>query len=223
MLTHHDRTISRLEALSDGVFAFAATLLVVSLEVPRTFPALVADLQGFVAFGVCFAALILIWSVHNAFFRRFGIHDRTAVFLNSCLLFVVLFYVYPLKFLVESLIGSVFGLGTVAGITNVDELSVLFMLYSAGFVAIFGIVAAMYRHAHRSGGRMNLSASERQEATFYFRHYSIFDAVGMLSIVLAWLKVGIGFGAPGLVFVLLGPLCYLHGVRAEKRAKAGDA
>ena len=29
--------VSRVEALSDGVIAFAITLLVVSLEVPRTF------------------------------------------------------------------------------------------------------------------------------------------------------------------------------------------
>ncbi len=91
------REVSRLEAFSDAVFAFSATLLVVSLEVPKTFPQLVDDLMGFFAFALSFMALMLIWSVHNAFFRRYGLQDGWTVFINACLLFVILFYVYPLK------------------------------------------------------------------------------------------------------------------------------
>ena len=70
-----NREISRLEALSDGVFAFAATLLVVSLEVPRTVSELSAELFGFVGFAISFGALMLIWAVHNAYFRRYAIDD----------------------------------------------------------------------------------------------------------------------------------------------------
>jgi uncharacterized membrane protein len=73
ILRERGRAISRLEAFSDAVFAFSATLLVVSLEVPRTYPELAAGLKGFVAFGLSFAALILIWAVHNGFFRRYGL------------------------------------------------------------------------------------------------------------------------------------------------------
>jgi hypothetical protein len=51
--------ISRLEGLSDAVFAFAVTLLVVSLEVPETFNELLRVLRGFFAFAVCFS--ILFW------------------------------------------------------------------------------------------------------------------------------------------------------------------
>src|SRR5262249_5385332 len=43
---------SRIEGLSDCVFAFAVTLLVVSLDVPKTFQELYASLRGFAVFAV---------------------------------------------------------------------------------------------------------------------------------------------------------------------------
>lgn len=222
MYNKNGREVSRLEAFSDAVFAFSATLLVVSLEVPATFPQLIAELKGFAAFGISFGALVLIWSVHNAFFRRYGLHDRMVVILNACLLFVVLFYVYPLKFLVESFIGSLFGLRTGAGgIGSVEELAQLFMLYSGGFVAVFGCVAALYLHAYRHM-KLNLMPFEQHEARVYFRHYMIFVIVGLLSIALAWLDLGVRFGVPGFIYMLLGPLCYVHGVVSERRWQAGD-
>src|SRR5438552_15538339 len=85
------REITRLEAFSDAVFAFALTLLVVSLEVPRSYHELMALVRGFVPFAACFALLVWIWYEHSAFFTKYPVRDRTAVLLNSALLFVVLF------------------------------------------------------------------------------------------------------------------------------------
>src|SRR6266436_400666 len=90
--------ISRIEGLSDAVFAFAVTLLVVSLEVPKTFDELMAVMRGFGAFAICFALLIVVWFNQYKFFRRYGLQDNLTIVLNTALLFVVLFYVYPLKF-----------------------------------------------------------------------------------------------------------------------------
>jgi hypothetical protein len=66
---------SRLEGLSDAVFAFAVTLLVVSLEVPKTFDELLVVLRGFFAFAVCFSILFWVWYDHYRFFRRYGLAD----------------------------------------------------------------------------------------------------------------------------------------------------
>jgi hypothetical protein len=103
-------------------------------------------------------------------------------------------------------------------ISGIEELSTLFRLYSLGFVGIFLIVAMMYRHAHARRQELHLDATQAFEARTLFRHYLIFVAVGLLSILLAWWQVGLRFGIPGHVYVLLGPFCALHGRRREKEA-----
>src|SRR4051812_7991550 len=91
--------VKRIETFSDAVFAFAVTLLIVSLEVPKTFEELMITMRGFFAFAISFTLLVLIWYEQHTFFRRYGLEDVRTVVLNSVLMFVVLFYVYPLKFL----------------------------------------------------------------------------------------------------------------------------
>src|SRR5437868_13607054 len=90
--------VSRTEGVSDAVFGFAITLLVVSLEVPRTFGELMYAMRGFGAFAISFTLLFIVWFNQYKFFRRYGLQDNATMVLNGILLFVVLFYVYPLKF-----------------------------------------------------------------------------------------------------------------------------
>lgn len=214
----------RVETFSDAVFAFAATLLVVALEVPATVAELERVLLGFVPFTLSFGALVLIWSVHRAFFRRFPLADRTTVALNACLLFVVLYYVYPLKFLARGIATMFFGNAVGGGrIATYEELAKLFSWYGAGFAALFLMVAALYRHGARRAPALGLGERERREALFLARHYALFVAVGLLSTGLALTDVGVRVALPGWIYGLLGPLCTAHGVwnaRRERRATA---
>jgi hypothetical protein len=217
--------VTRLEAFSDAVFAFAATLLVVSLEVPRTYPELVANLRGFIAFGLTFSMLVLIWAAHNGFFRRYGLQDTRTVVLNSVLLFVVLFYVYPLKFLFTVFINQFLGVGPapeghVAMIRGSGELSSLMMIYGVGFVAVFACLALLYAHAWGRRDPLGLDASERVDVRIWCRHYLIFVAVGLLSIGLAAAGVGLRYGLPGFAYCLLGPLCWWNGELGARRRRA---
>src|SRR4051812_255991 len=93
------RDVSRIEGFSDAVFGFALTLLVVSLEVPKTFDQLNETMRGFLSFAICFALLALVWHGHYKYFRRYGLSDPATMILNLVLLFLVVFYVYPLKFM----------------------------------------------------------------------------------------------------------------------------
>src|SRR3954451_9940990 len=106
---HYRREVSRVEGFSDAVFAFSITLLVVSLEVPRTFHELIQAMRGFPAFAVCFALLFQVWWRHYKFFRTYDLEDARVVALTGLLLFVVLFYVYPLKFLCSVVFSQIGG------------------------------------------------------------------------------------------------------------------
>src|SRR5213596_3851545 len=141
------REVTRLESFSDAVFGFALTLLVVSLDVPKTFTDLVTTMRGFPAFALCFLFPALIWNGHYKFCRRYGLDDGTARFLTCVMLFLVLFYVYPLRFLFNlSITNFLFGAGAPARMTG-SEFSTLLVIYGLGFAAVYAAVMLLYLHA----------------------------------------------------------------------------
>lgn len=213
------REVSRLEALSDAVFGFAATLLVVSLEVPRTLPELMANLRGFVPFAFTFTMLILIWVAHNGFFRRYGLQDPWTIAVNSVLLFVVLFYIYPLKFLATALLDRFFGLAEPGAqmVRSRGEMADLMAVYGIGFVAVFSCFVLLYRRAYALADQLELDEVGRIDARFWSYHYLIHVAVGAVSTA-----VVLSGGSPavaGFLYVLLGPLCQWNGVIARRRSQ----
>src|SRR3954454_24941056 len=141
--------ITRLESFSDAVFGFALTLLVVSLDVPKSFTDLVTTMRGFPAFALCFLFLTLIWNGHYKFCRRYGLDDGTARFLTCFMLFLVLFYVYPLKFLFNfSITALLFGSAPSVHLTG-PQLTTLLVVYGLGFAAVYIAMTLLYLHAYR--------------------------------------------------------------------------
>jgi len=100
----------RIEALSDAVFAFSVSLLVAALEVPQTFEELKLIINGALPFFATVTVLFIIWYQQNTFFRRYGLNDFKIILLNLLLLGIIVFYLYPLKFLFSILLGSWTGL-----------------------------------------------------------------------------------------------------------------
>jgi uncharacterized membrane protein len=163
--------VTRLEGFTDAVFAFAVTLLVVSLEVPKTFPELLSAMHGFLAFGVCFALLANVWYQHYRFFRRYALENPWVVFLNCTLLFFVLFYVYPLKFLFTVVFDS-------SGI-SAAEARALFTIWSLGCAAVFTVFSLLYLHAWRIRAQLELTPLEALRT-----QVSLLDQLAMVFIAL---------------------------------------
>jgi uncharacterized membrane protein len=94
---------SRLEAFSDGVFAIAITLLVLTIAVPdphHIAPGGLAKALGhqwpsYVAYVVSFLTIGIIWVNHHATFSHITRVDRPLLFINLLLLMTVSFIPFP--------------------------------------------------------------------------------------------------------------------------------
>lgn len=212
--------VSRLENLSDIVFAFAISFLVAGAEVPETFDELAAAMLDFVAVGVCFAMILFVWYVHYLYFRRYGLEDGRTVMLNALLLFVILFYVYPLRFLIgfqaDFFMGRFEG-AEVARVLSFEQTPWLQAIYSGGYAAVFGLFALLYRHALSRANALGLSEAERlltrQRVAFGVVHV----AVALSAIVLGFVVPPRYAPLSGMAYFALWPLLVVVGGRYRRQ------
>ena len=203
--TERGTEILRIEALSDAVFAFSVSLLVAALEVPQTFEELRVILNGAIPFFATVAMIFLFWYQQYKFFRRYGLNDVSTILLNLVYLAVILFYVYPLKFLFAVLLTSWTGIdlfphATEKGlaILQQEDFSQLIILFSIGYAVLWFLILLMYQRA--------LSVSKRIELTPFEVLITKKERRG------AFLNICVGIAAMLLAFAgqeLLSGICYL--------------
>jgi uncharacterized membrane protein len=209
--------MTRAEAFSDAVFAFAVTLLVVALEVPHSFSDLMQAVRGFGGFAVCFSLLVLVWSKHTDYFRRYGLQTTWSIFLNCTLLFLVLFYVYPLKFLFGLLFGMMLH-GHVPEITQA-EVPKLMVLYGLGFAAIFLVLALMYVHAFRLRRELELNEVEEYITRREMINHTAMVCFGVGSATLAAILPARISGIAGWLFAGIGIYHWIAGSIMGKKQR----
>jgi uncharacterized membrane protein len=224
--------VLRIEGFSDAVFAFAVTLLVVSLEVPNTFDELLATMRGFFAFAICFYMLFLVWNEHYKFFRRYGLNDNVTMYLSAALLYVVLFYVYPLKFLFTAvmdqlLLGSSTQVGSSSGdvVETIEQgqWPLLMVIFGVGFVVVQLIFVLLYWRAYALRDLLKLNAYEASITRQEIQVALILAAVGLASIAIALLGGVEAFGGTGWVYLLIWPLTTIHSyIMARRRRKSAS-
>lgn len=211
------RDVSRIEGFSDAVFGFALTLLVASIEVPPDFGALKQTLRGFFPFTLTFALISWIWYLHYSFFRQFGLEDRLTIVLNSVLLFVVLFFVYPLKVMANSLVG--FGSTTFASLSESDN-RFLMVAYSSGVIAVFLVFFLLNLNAYRQRRALELKPEDLYDIGTALRAHGASTMLGVSSVLMAITLPRYVFALAGLVYVLEGPVQGTIGwVRGSRREK----
>jgi uncharacterized membrane protein len=219
--------VSRVEALSDGVIAFAITLLVVSLEVPRTFDELLVTMRGFLAFAITFGMLFHVWFVQYKFFRRYGLNDKFVIWMTALLLFVVLFYVYPLKFVWTLIVNNFFGFGTtvqtaggqVEPVVRGGQVPTMLAVYGLGFAAVFAIFSLLYLHAYRKRAALELSELETFDTRAWFQENGLMALVGLLSAGIALTRNPRYMLPAGMTYWLIAPIQFLHGYAMGRRRK----
>jgi uncharacterized membrane protein len=98
---------SRVEAFSDGVFAIAITLLVLTIAQPTNYRDLGHQLAtrwpSFAAYVVSFLMIGIMWLNHHSLFSSFERIDRGLFYLNLLLLLTITFLPYPTGVLGEAL------------------------------------------------------------------------------------------------------------------------
>ena len=133
----------RMEAFSDGVFAIAATLLVLefSVDTGRHAEALGDQLlhlwPSYLAYLTSFITIGIIWMNHHHAVSMMGRTDRTFLFVNNLLLLTVAFLPFPTKLVAQFL--------------QSDGEKAAALTYAATFVLMSVIYNAWWRYA--SGGR----------------------------------------------------------------------
>ncbi len=219
--------VSRLEGLSDGVFAMTLTLIVVSVNVPVTFYELWLTIRDLPIFLVSFLMLMMAWRYHYLFFRRYGLEDFLTSILNSTFLFLILFFAYPLKFLATFLWRAIIrdnpqalfvlpeNIGWVGD--KFFQTAGLMYFYAIGIIGVFGILALMVYRAYTLREELELDELECFLTLQSIRAHLITVAIAIGSILV--LVFGGKAGYAGIVYFLMGPAHGIAGFYGGKKAR----
>ena len=228
---------TRLENLTDAVFGFAITLLVIASQVPKTYVELQASMYDFVGFIFCFVLLFGIWNNHNSFFKHYGMQDKTTKSLNFLFLFVLLFYIYPLKYLF-SFIGSAMLINfllaqgfssealemakakTSMANMDVNQWEDLLIRFGLGLFFIYAIFASMHLNALKKRESLNLNELEIFETKSFIMAYLFLIVIASLSMLIVMLFGGRYAAHAGFVYLLIPiflPLMRHYRVKKLKR------
>lgn len=211
--TWRGEAVTRVENLSDIVFALALGMLVSASQPPETLPQMTHHLVSIIPVTAGFAILCTIWNAHFTFFRRYGLVDLKVVFINAAMLLVILYIAYPLRFIFDSLFAfSIWAFAgdlsrlTSLGISSFRDAAVLMGYFMAGYAVIYGLILSLYTHALKKADRLELSPSElvlTRRSIWIFRCEVVLSVLG--GILALFTSVG---PWAGFLLVLNGPIAF---------------
>lgn len=210
---------TRVDAFVDAAFAFAVTLLVISIgHVPQSVGDLVQALRGVPAFAASYYVISRFWQAHRSWSRHYGIEDAYGVRLSLALVFLILVYVYPLRMVAELTLASFSGGAleeTPIVVHSVTDLRTIYVVFGIGYVLTAAIFVLLHRHALSLADAIALTDAERIRTRTICRRWTGVIALSSLSVVLA-IVLPMGRDAavpgdlvPGVLYLLLIPMIRL--------------
>lgn len=211
--------MTRTETFTDAAFAFALTLLVVSIDsVPSSYDELWLAVQGIPAFGLACALLFLFWYGHWKWSRRYGLEDFPSIVLSYVLVFLMLCYVYPMKYVTTLFIAWITDrrLETAANINSIEELYGIFTIYSIGFVALSIVILLLHLRAWAVRDDLELDAVERHQTRTEIGNWIILSTVGVIAMLMGLFAPRHPMTVPGWAYMLLGVLMPAWGIYRDR-------
>jgi uncharacterized membrane protein len=213
----HD--VTRVEAFSDGVFAFGATLLALGIRIPRPddadasaglYDILITQWPSYLAFVLSFMTVGIVWANHHIMFSHFVRTDRAVVLLNIVVLMLVAFLPVPTGVLGSWLIRE-------------DQRRTAVLFYGVT-LAVFGAVHTLlwwYAAYHARVTSPQLTRKERRALTLSWMVGPLLYGVATaLAFIDPWYSVVV-FALIHVLYVL--PTARLFAVAQRARAGARSA
>lgn len=208
-ITYRGENPGRLENLTDAVFGIAITLLIFNQFTFSTFHDLIEFSKTFPAFLISIGFIYLIWMEHSRFSVIYQLELGWVQMLNILFLALIIFYVYPLKYLTNFLSYVFFGANLNISIAYTD-VPLLMMYYGGLAFLVYFCLFLFYFVAKKKSHQLQLSDYEY----FFTRQQSyrllIMFSVPLFSIVVAFifykLESVLGGFFSGITYFLYTPL-----------------
>lgn len=221
---------TRLDAFVDAAFAFAVTLLVISVDaIPDSTAALVQALKSIPAFAACFAMIAMFWASHARWSRRHNRDGVADVVLSLALVFTVLVYVYPLRLQFGVFFAWASGgwLPYPMAFDGAADISFMFLVYGLAFASMSLCMAALYGHSWRNRERLGLDAGARAEVVGELAIFGWFTVVATASVLAALATpaddTSLRVGLPGMLYALLGLTGPVNALAVRRATAAATA
>tara|TARA_R110002167_G_C12546207_1_gene640474 strand:+ start:164 stop:877 length:714 start_codon:yes stop_codon:yes gene_type:complete len=214
--------MTRIETFVAAAFAFAVTMLVISVgNVPETMQDFVDATKQIPAFTASCALIMWIWHTHAVWCRRYGLEDGMTIFLSASLIILVLTYIYPLRLMMQALFNRMSNgyFPMEMTINHVWELRFMFAFYAIGFLLLSLNFIALYIYALRNKDSLALDELEYFDSQTEIYMWSIGSGISLLSLLFSlWLPTHL-IGFSGYVLFVLFPLLYGHGFYRDSKRR----
>ena len=204
--TMRGENMTRIETFVDAAFAFAFTMLVISIdEIPRSPQELFLLSRDIPAFIISASVIGSIWLAHSNWSRTFGLQDSLTIYLSLGLVMLMLIFVYPIKLVIQLSVSYLLRgmLGTEPPAMLWSDMAELFVYFALGLVALSVIIICLYQNSLRHEQELVLT----KYAVYYCKRmrltWIVVALTAMLSCLAALLVNESTISVPGYVYLSL--------------------